>query len=190
MGISLVWAAVQGIPASAVLERLAMKATGAAARLPTGRGELAMQRLPHDWTLVAANGCGHRIGQASSMEALSAGCRGVSCAIEEHVNFASTELWENGKCVWHVSFEGGDENESVVARGELPALYHALLASAEPEDSSNAEGHFPMDIPQMLADDLIGARQDTGQPAIDELPYEKLQDLQRRPWWRIWGQGA
>lgn len=185
MGISLAWVAVESLSVDEALRRLSLARTGKDCGYPFNG--VSSHALPGAWFLVAARGCDHRIVRPESMAALSAGCRAVACAIEEHVNFASTELWQDGQRVWHVQHEGDRDVENISKAGVPPPRYFELLATVEPGDSENLEGHFHMDIPLLLAKDLTGFRHDEDNPDIDSTPFEQLIDLApRRRWWRLW----
>jgi hypothetical protein len=185
MGISLSWVAVEALPADEALLRLSLSRTGRSCVIPfKGVGS---HPLPNSWFLVAAGRCDHRIANAASMSALSKNCRAVACAIEEHVNFASTELWQDGERVWHVQHQGDEDNENISFEGEVPQRFHELLTTVEPEDSESLDGHFHMDIPLILAKELSGFRHDESNPEFDSSPLEELTDLQApRSWWKPW----
>jgi hypothetical protein len=185
MGISLSWVAVEALPADDALSRLGLMRTGKPCTYPfKGAASLV---LPNHWFLVAAGRCDHRIGNAHNMAKLSAGCRAVTCAIEEHVNFASTELWQDGQLIWHVEHQGDNDPEHMSFEGDVPQRFHALLSTVEPKDSENLEGHFHMDIPLILAKELTGFRHDEANPELDDTPFDELQDLQARSrWWKLW----
>ncbi len=185
MGISLTWVAVESLPVDEALLRLCLARTGqnAEQRFHGVSGHA----LPGGWFLVAAIPCDHRIGTDTSMAALSKGCRAVACAVEEHVNFASTELWQDGSRVWHVEHAGDQDVENISHGGALPARFHELLATVEPGDSENLDGHFHMDIPLLLARDLTGFLYCESNPEIDATPFEQLKDLMpTRRWWQLW----
>ena len=121
------------------------------------------------------------------MAALSKGCRALACAIEEHVNFASTELWQDGRRIWHVQHQGDEGPENISSDGQVPQRFHELLATVEPADSENLEGHFHMDIPLILAKEVAGFRHDESNRAFDGTPFEELNDLQAKSgWWKLW----
>jgi hypothetical protein len=185
MGISLTWVAAEALPADAVLARLSLGATARKCVYPF-KG-VASHALPNNWFLAAARRCDHRIANSESMTALSAGCRAVACAVEEHVNFASSELWQDGKRVWRVEHQGDEDPENMSAEGRLPPSFHELLASVERHDSERLDGHFHMDIPLILARELTGFRHDELNPAVDESPFDELDDLRARGgWWKFW----
>jgi hypothetical protein len=49
------------------------------------------------------------------------------------------------------------------------------------------DGHFHMDIPLILARDLTGFRHDELNPAVDDSPFDELDDLRARGgWWKFW----
>jgi hypothetical protein len=121
------------------------------------------------------------------MVALSKGCRAVACAVEEHVNFASAEVWQDGTRIWQVQHQGDEDNENISSEGKVPQRFHQLMATVEPEDSENLEGHFHMDIPLILAKELSGFRHDESNLVFDSTPFEELADLKAtRSWWKLW----
>ena len=185
MGISLTWVAVEALPADEALLRLSLVKTAKDCVYPF-KG-VASHILPNDWFLVAAQRCDHRIANAESMSALSKGCRAVACAIEEHVNFASVELWRDGARVWHVQHQGDEDNQSISSQGLLPQRFRELLATVEPEDSENLDGHFHMDVPLILAKELCGFRHDENNADFDKTPFEELAELKTKSgWWKPW----
>lgn len=185
MGISLAWVAADGLTVDEALRRLSLCRTGKDCEL--GYHGVGGHELPGGWYLVTALGCDHRIGTPESMAALSFGCRAVACAVEEHVNFASAELWQDGRLVWRVQHEGDRDAENISHVGAPPPGYLDLLATVEPGDSDNLQGHFHMDIPLLLAKRLTGFQHDELNQDIDNTPFEQLTDLvPQRPWWRLW----
>lgn len=185
MGISLTWVAVEALPADEALLRLSLVKTSKDSVYPF-KG-VASHSLPNDWFLIAAHRCDHRIGNAANMSELSKGCRAVACAIEEHVNFASVELWQDRVRVWHVQHQGDEDNENMSYQGQLPQRFRELLATVEPEDSENLDGHFHMDIPLILAKELCGFRHDESNPDVDNTPFDELAELKTKgSWWKPW----
>jgi hypothetical protein len=185
MGISLSWVAVEALPVDEALARLSLGGTAKNCTYPFYG--VASHPLPGNWFLVAAARCDHRVANATSMTALSKGCRAIACAIEEHVNFASTELWEDGARIWHVQHQGDEDSENITAVGQLPQRFHELLATVESENSENLDGHFHMDIPLILAKEVAGFRHDESTPEFDGVPFEELTDLQvKSRWWKPW----
>jgi len=185
MGISLSWVAVEALPADEALLRLSLAKMAKECAYPF-KGA-ASHALPNDWFLVAAQGCDHRISSKASMSVLSKGCQAVACAIEEHVNFASTEFWQDGVRVWHVQHQGDEDSENISFQGAVPQRFHDLLDTVEPEDSENPDGHFHMDIPLILAKELSGYRHDESNAEFDNIPFEELADLKTKgSLWKPW----
>lgn len=185
MGTSLAWVAVEALPVDEVLSRLSLARSGRTCSYPFEG--VAAHALPGNWWLVAAGGCDHRIAAPADMATLSKGCRAIACAVEEHVNFASAELWEDGRRVWHVRHEGIEDPEDIAFEGQVPARFQALLATVEPEDGVNPDGHFHMDIPLILAKEVAGFRHDEVAPEFDAVPFEELSDLRvRSSRWKFW----
>lgn len=185
MGVSLAWVAVEGLPTSEVLARLALTRNGKTRPYPNEG--IAGHDLPRGWYLVGAARCDHRIIHAASMLAVSRGCRAVACSVEEHVNFASCELWVDGEQVWSVQHEGERDVENLSYEGDVPERFLELLSTVEPGTNENLDGHFHMDIPLMLAKEIAGYCHTECNPEIDGTPFEELDDsMQRRQWWKLW----
>ena len=185
MGISLSWVAVEALSEDETLSRLSLTRTAKNCSYPF-KG-VASHVLPNQWFLVLAGRCDHRIANAASMSALSRGCRAITCAIEEHVNFASAQLWQDGEQVWSVQHQGDEDSENVSAKGKPPKRFDDLLAAVEPADSENLEGHFHMDIPLILAKELAGFRHDECNPEFDGVSFDELAELQAKGiWWKPW----
>ena len=183
MGVSLSWIAVEALPDEQVLDRLAMTRTTKRSAYPFK--SVACSNLPSGWFLVAAWRCDHRIVTRASMSALSRGCQAISCSIEEHVNFARTEYWRDGLRVWQVQHEGDEDSENMTSEGRLPERFHELLATAEPQDSENLDGHFHMDIPLVLAKELCGFRHDGSAADLGATVFVELSEKSaKRSWWR------
>ncbi|CAM8669018.1 hypothetical protein MCEMSEM22_03066 [Comamonadaceae bacterium] len=185
MGISLAWIAVETLDADEALARLSLARTGQDSEfLFEG---VSCHALPRGWFMVAATPCDHRIGNAQSMAAVSQGCRAVAFAVEEHVNFASTELWEDGACIWHVEHEADQGNEHIAHSGSLPPRFAELLAGVATEDNEARDAYFHMDIPIILAKEITGYRFDEINPDVDNTAFERLTDLlPKAPWWKFW----
>jgi hypothetical protein len=185
MGISLSWVAVKGLQSEQALLRLSLKQTAKKCEyLPAG---IASHVLPENWFLVTARRCDHRLVKSKSMSGLSVGCVAVACNIEEHVDFTSSELWQNGTLVWRIEHQGEEDPENLSATGELPIRFHELLSSVESQDSENLDGHFHADIPLILAKEFSGFRHDETNPAINYSSFEELSDLlPRNSWWKLW----
>jgi hypothetical protein len=146
-----------------------------------------MQNLPGGWVLVAADRCDHRILSPENLASLSAGCEAVACAIEEHVNFASSEFWIDGRRLWRVAHADDEGPENVSTEGSPPESFQQLIATAEPWDSENMEGHFHFDIPLILAKDLAGYRHDEVDEVLGVSHFLRLRDTKpRAAWWKLW----
>ncbi|MDB5824136.1 MAG: hypothetical protein JWR21_2840 [Herminiimonas sp.] len=185
MGISLSWVAVEGLLREDIFSRLELEHTGKDYTYPFDG--IAGHPLPNGWFLVAASRCDHRVISAESMARLSLGCKVVSCAIEEHVDFASTEFWQDSKQIWSVQHQGDESPDDISFEGDLPEHFHILLSSVESEYSESLDGHFHVDIPLILAQELAGYRHDEADPQFDDIPFEELKDLRiHNPRWKLW----
>lgn len=185
MGISLSWVAVEALPPDEALLRLSLAKTAKNCAYPF-KG-VASHALPNNWFLVAAGGCDHRIANEASMSALSRGCRAIACTIEEHVNFASVELWQDGTRVWNVQHQGDEDSENISSEGKVPQRFRELLTIVESGDSGSPDGPFHMDIPLILAKEISGFRHDESNLEFDSTPFQELTDLQAKGrWWKPW----
>ena len=185
MGYSLSWLAVQGLRRDAVFELLSLTPNGVKCTYPF-QGVCAYE-LPGPWVLIAANRCGHRIIGPEVLQGLSAEALVVACAVEEHVNYASSEAWHKSLRTWKVEHEGEAGSENITVLGNPPSEYANLLKSVELEDSSIMDGHFHMDIPLLLAKQITGFRHDDDISSIDYDGFETLlQSTAPRRWWQIW----
>lgn len=188
MGLSLAWVAVEALSADDALSRLLLTETNKACSFPfIGIASLS---LPNDWFMIAASRCDHRIISESSLTVLSKNCRAVSCSVEEHVNFSSTELWENGERIWHVEHAGEVDEHNISFQGKIPQRFHELLATVEPDDSDNLNGHYHMDIPLIIASEISGFRHDAGDVNFDFLEIAECYVARnaeiktKKSWWK------
>lgn len=188
MGISLAWVAVKGLELDTILGRLDLAPTGRSCDIL--ETDIAAHPLPgHAW-MVAALNCAHRIIHPASMADLSAGCRALACSVEEHVNFAFCEMWQDGRRLWQVQYVGCEDPVEFSHSGELPPRFHELLAHVTPEGSDDLEGYFLIDIPLILAKEFSGFHYAEANPAFDAIPFQELKDVRARTktgWWkRLW----
>jgi len=188
MGISLAWVAIRGLDVDTVLARLDLAPTGRACDIL--ETDIAAHPLAGGAHMVGALDCAHRIIEADSMARLSAGCEALACSVEEHVSWAMSELWRDGRRIWQVHYAGGEIPEEFGHEGELPPRFQELLANVTPEDSEDLDGYFLMDIPLILAKEFSGFHYAETDPAFDAVPFQELKDLRARPktgWWkRLW----
>lgn len=184
MGVSLAWIAVRGPEPAQTLDRLGLAPTGVESAYPPSQA--AVHILPDGWLLVIAPGCDHRILHGEALAALSAKAEVVACSVEEHVDFTQSELWRDGRRVWHLRHQGEEGDDHLVAEGDLPPSYPRLLAGVATDYSEDPEVYFHGCIPLLLAKERCGFRHDDAEPSFDDGSLKALQDLRRvaRPWWR------
>ena len=103
------------------------------------------------------------------------------------MNYASAELWQDGNRVWRVEHQGEEDSTNMTVEGQPPQRFQALLLGVEPEDSENLDGYFHMDIPLMLAKEIVGFRHDVVNDTIDSTPFEELREMaKKKSWWKPW----
>ena len=73
------------------------------------------------------------------------------------------------------------------SEGQVPQRFQELVATVEPEDSENLNGHFHMDIPLILAKEIAGFRHDETKEEFDQTPFEELTEIKTKSaWWKPW----
>lgn len=186
MGVSLAWVGVRGLEHERVLERLSMTATER--RAPSYGAEPCGNANANGWSLIAAGRCDHRIVAPKTLAALSVGCEVIACSIEEHVMFASTELWSNGARVWQVEHRGDDSEDHLATEGTLPATFDAIVEAtlAEQAEQGDDGTDYYFEIPVLLAKSVTGYRYDEGSEPEPDMFYALEDGMPRRPWWKVW----
>ncbi|GAB6141808.1 hypothetical protein JCM14076_25370 [Methylosoma difficile] len=182
MGYSLSWLSCRGLSEDTLLTRLSLKNTHQSVEY--AHTATAMQPLPDHWLLVVGKGCDHRIIQARLLATLSLDCEVVACSIEEHVMYASSEHWCNGKRVWRIEHAGETSLRHLVVEGDTPAFYPSIVAACEKNQaaSEDVDGYF--EIPLECAKQLVGFKHDEEHPSLD---YSAFQNLSKQSaiwqWW-------
>jgi hypothetical protein len=158
MGWSLSWAALKGGDVQTVCSLLALCPTGT--REGIAESKVGGTALPAGWYVVVF----HRTEiKDRTLEKLSQSGEVIGCFIEEHVMFSSAALWKNGKQIWRVAHNGGDEGvEHLQTSGQLPAEFESIRKEqyAKQQEETAADDELGVDhvfdIPLHLAKHLTG----------------------------------
>lgn len=163
MGFSIAWIAVQGKPASAVLDELGLTDSGE--HDEANESPVSGAALPGGWYVVFLNDVVHPYAQKAVLSRLSKGATAVvGCQVEEHVMVSCAFAYRDGALAWEVTHESDLGERHLGEQGQLPALYHevktALLAEQDREDAAHHEVDYVWEIPVTLAHELVGYRHD------------------------------
>jgi hypothetical protein len=165
MGLAISWMAVSGLEKTQVLERWRLAPKGEITSFGgLFGGRIGTCALPDGWTLIVIGDLDHPLTSKQTLELNSAACTVVTFSIEEHVDFSSAEMWENGSQQWQVQYESEGEVPGLEAHGNLPANYAAL--ERECRKNEELENHGPpfgdciFDLPLLLAASIAGYRHD------------------------------
>jgi hypothetical protein len=149
MGASLSWFAVRGKRPELVLQDFGLKSVGKEYRdTPFCGGP-----LPNGWYLVV-----HGRHEYTNAEAqrLSRGCEVLACFVEEHVMVSRAAGWKDGKEVWSVTHDAGQDDLHLEIQGDPPdgftAIRDRLLRQQEEEGGCD----FIFNIPVALAAEITG----------------------------------
>ena len=185
MGYSISWVHCRGLILETAAARLSLTVTDRFDEY--ARAGISAQSLDDCSLLLVANRCNHRIAKAPALASLSADCELVACSIEEHVMYASSELWRNGRQIWrieHCAEEGPDHLSTEV---DLPDCLEPLLIECKRNLSDDQETGWFFDIPLDCAKELTGFKHDEDCPGIDYDAFRILESIgTERQWWQFW----
>ena len=192
MGYSIAWIAFKNMNHQDVIEHLGLRSTGQKASC--GEAAFTGCELSKDWFLVVANDCDSPLVSQESLAGLSIHCEALACSVEEHVMYASAELWKEGRRIWRIAHDAQQSVRHIEADGDLPSGYtEALRAAAKEQDEedvgSPTEVDFYFEVPLDLAKGLVGFKHDEESAGVDHdafTVYESVKSPDARRWWQIW----
>ena len=191
MGFAISWFAVSGKEPQRVLDELSLSHTGDLEVFP--ESPLTCASLQGGWFLVFANSFDSPLVSEQALNNLSAGCRVVSCQVEEHVMFSSATGYANGARTWHVEHDAQESIYHLVSNGDVPPAFNDIYASLKKEQDAaggtEADVDYIHDVPVTLAKAITSFRHDEDIQCADAEPFEVLQQDRRttstKPWWRV-----
>lgn len=189
MSTAYSWLAVSGKSPDDTLRALGLASGETYAGFP--EGSLSGIALPTGWYLVVSERCDY--ANTRRLRRLSKHCELITCAVEEHIMYASTSFWANGKLAWEVTHNSQLHagRHHLDASGKLPPMFDDIRKWYAGEqaamDQSNQLVDCIMEVP------IETARRITGFSFHDALPGEgrdQFHHLNRDPaapkWWQLW----
>jgi hypothetical protein len=108
-----------------------------------------------------------------TLEKLSRAGEVVSCFVEDHVMFSSASAWKNGRQLWRVAHDGGQDGVlHLETSGDLPAEFASIQKNLfakqgkETAESDDLKVHHVYEFPAEVAKELTGFRNDQDIPGI------------------------
>lgn len=177
MGWSLSWAALKGANVQTTCSVLGLRATGK--RSAIGQSKIAGTLLPSGWYVIVFN---RTEIKDKTLRKLSQAGEVVGCFVEDHVMFTSASAWKDGRKLWHVAHDGGDDRVlHLETSGDLPRDFESLRKRlfAKQEQSAAENDDFKVDhvyeLPAELAKQLTGFRHDMSMPGLAGEVFEILE---------------
>jgi hypothetical protein len=168
MGHSLSWAALKGGNPETVCSALGLRATRKREQLP--KSKVTGAALPTGWYAILFN---RTEIKDQTLEKLSRAGEVVSCFVEDHVMFSSASAWKNGRQLWRVAHDGGQDGIlHLETSGDLPAEFASIQKSffAKQEKETTEPDDLKVDhvyeLPAEVAKDLTAFRHDQDIPGI------------------------
>ena len=179
MGFAISWIAVSGKKPQQVLEELGLSPTGEKEEFPESNFTCAS--LPGSWFLVFANEFGSSITSEKVLISLSAGCKLVSCQVEEHVMFSSAAYYSNGSQAWRIEHDAQQSIYHLFTAGSPPAQFDEAHAKLKQEQDNaggaDADVDYIFDVPIAVAQAVTSYRHDMDIEAADSEPFEVLRKV-------------
>ncbi|MBA2113178.1 hypothetical protein [Bremerella alba] len=124
MGSAYSWLAVSGKSPDDTLCALGLASGETYAGFPDGT--LSGIALTTGWYLVVSERCDY--ANTRRLRRLSRQCELVTCAVEEHVMYASTCGWKNGKLAWEITHDSqlAAGRHHLDAAGKLPPMFDEI----------------------------------------------------------------
>jgi hypothetical protein len=177
MGYSLSWAALKGGNPETVCSALGLRATRKREQLP--KSKVTGAALPTGWYAILFN---RTEIKDQTLEKLSRAGEVVSCFVEDHVMFSSASAWKNGRQLWRVAHDGGQDGVlHLETSGDLPAEFASIQKNlfakqeketAEPDD---LKVHHVYEFRAEVAKELTGFRLDQDIPGISRDIFAALE---------------
>ena len=190
MGYALSWLAVRGKQPAQVLADL--DATLTSRQFEFAERRMGARRLASGWYAVYVKKAEHPWVHEDWLVALSASAEVLACQVEEHLMFASADLWRNSARQWRVVHDGQIGRDHLAAEGALPSAYAAIAAEhRQLQLTSTAGVDHVFEVPLKLAQRLTGFKHDEGDAGGHAL-WDELSDgptlgaEPARPWWKLW----
>ena len=178
MGFHLSWIAIRGPSKDVVLSALGLVEVDQDAEAFDCKHQLA--ELPSGWLVILA--ADFNYPAPARMAAVSVGGTALACSIDERTMYSVTRLYEDGKAVWSVDHDGGQEgvyhlDVAGAPPPELAFIRSRLLAEQDRAGGEEAQVDLVFDVPTELSEVLCGYRFDSQK---DEPKFRTLEKTRRR----------
>lgn len=156
MSMTAVWFAVQGLPAEAFLERAELIDTGEADEFYDA--EISGAHYPDGWYVVLAADID--LFDADKLKVWSEGARLVAALADEAALFSLATEWRDGKPLWSVSHEVGEDEPVVSLEGAMPEMFGEVRENFLQKLDGDTPAELAFEAPLELAFRLTGFRAD------------------------------
>lgn len=178
MGYSLFWLGVAGKPRAQVLRELGLE-LGAPDDHVSVRTPVVGVTLPSGWFVVVLNRNANVWYTDEALASLSAGCRVMTCEVQETSMSSSAAGFQDGRQAWRMLHDEGQARDHLETEGELPpefaAVYAAVTQRHHDAEAEAAELGVELDVdhvfdaPADLGQALTGFRHDYTPPPGSEI---------------------
>ena len=178
MSCHLSWIAVTGPAKDAILSVLGLAEVSPDVEPSHSKHEVA--ELPSGWVVILA--ADFNYPTPARMSAVSVGGTALACSIDERTMYSVTRLYEDGKAVWSVDHDGGQEgvyhlDVAGAPPPELAVIRSRLLAEQDRAGGEEAQVDLVFDVPTELSEVLCGYRFD---PQKDGPKFRALEKTRRK----------
>lgn len=158
MSQSLVWFAVKGVAPEEVLSRAGLVDTEEPDEFFDA--DIAGAQYPDGWFIVTSSD--FSMMDMENLREWSAGGRLVAVAVEEEALSSLATEWLDGRLVWSVSHEAGDEEAEpqLAVEGTLPAFFEEVKTEHSEPMEGEDEAELAFQIPLELASRITGFHHD------------------------------
>jgi hypothetical protein len=191
MGYSISWLMVNRKDCQGLLNELGLERTGKSGEFSDFK--IAGQALPNGAYLLVTQRCDHPFASDKQLAHVSVGCKALACSIEEHLMYAYTTYWDNGKNLWSLKHQGDtDEGKNDLdVFGTPPDSFKAIRDDYARKQLGEPDVDWYFEMPLALAKQLAGFKHDESNPGLDgsfeELTDAKNKNASGKPWWKFWG---
>lgn len=210
MGVSIAWLGIKGVERATSLKKLGLIPTIETQDFLPSRKEPSYtdQVGKSGWHVIVGRSSDNRLISDPILEMLSEKGEIITCAIEEHVMFAKTTCWKDGRRIWSVSHEGESEIGDIRAEGQLPEAYCRHLTWAQGMLAKYPDpGDYMFEVITRLASDMTGFKHDETLSQFNQGAFTKLLISETSPlavksrpatrtgpgqkhWWTFWKRSA
>jgi len=188
VGSAYSWLAVSGKSPDETLRDLGLVVGETFEGFPNGT--LSGIALATGWYVVVSERCDYV--NTRPLRRLSKRCELVTCAVEEHLMYATSSRWQSGKLAWEITHDSQHRTgrHHLETDGNLPPVADEIRTWYAGEQAAMDQSDQLVDC--MMEVPIETARRITGFSFHDALPGEgtdRFHHLVRDPakkWWQLW----